>query len=281
MATAYIPAQQTALGDLPALSQVRFFVAFIIKTAVVFGVFCALLVLKNLLCFSRVNTFLPIESGTVIFALLVLAWCVGYDIFFIISEGYIKKAIVGLFLSFLSAVLVRIYPQLGVIFAVLAIISMVKTVIGVLKMIPYLLLGVLITALMFLDIAVALIDKYELLSEVGVGTLMSHFSPLSLPIYSMRITVSPLMIPYLILTLLVSINLSFKYNLKMALFRQTIIFLSLPVIILMVFLIHTMISRALCEPATMQQASVGRGKIWVQPYCRLDGTLVSGYWRSI
>lgn len=256
-----------ALADLSFFSKIRFFISFLIKTAIVFAMFAVLIPLKEKLCFSsgQLNS-----DGLIVFAILVLGYCLTYAIFFIISEGILKDMLIGMIISLIGGVLAAIFPPLGIVIIIIGIFSMIKQIIGVVKMIPMLLLGVLISVLLFADV---LLDMYDIKVVSFVGKYILGFDKFTL-------VIPKIMLPYLFTTLLVSVNLAFKYNLKMALFRQTVIFLSVPIIVLVLWLIKTRIESAVFTPGQMQTASVKNGKIWVDSYTRSNGTVVSGYWRK-
>jgi hypothetical protein len=67
---------------------------------------------------------------------------------------------------------------------------------------------------------------------------------------------------------------------KNALFRVSVIFLSIPIMIIIFYIARSMISRSILRPNEIQQAGLHHGKIFIKPYTRLDGTFVQGYWRS-
>lgn len=263
-----------ALSDLTFFSKIRFFAGFLLKTVVLFSIFIILIPLKQMLCFfsGEFNS-----NGLLFFAIIILGYCIVYDIFFIISEGIIKEMVKGMVISLIGGILAVVFPPLGIVLMILGLISMIKQIIGVAKMIPMLLLGALISILLFIDV-------FMVTEGMDIRDYMEQLIFFNIGKFNFVIHIA--MIPYICITFLVSVNLAFKYNLKMALFRQTVIFLAIPIAALVIWLIKTSIQSAIFSPREMQTTSIGnvpgqRGKIWIKPYTRLDGTAVRPHWRSI
>ena len=107
-------------------------------------------------------------------------------------------------------------------------------------------------------------------------------------IFPNRIFISYPNIAYLILSLIVAVNLGFKYRLKDAIFRQCVIFMAIPIAIIIIILIKFIaesiaesISGSLYQPSSIQSSGLNKGKIWVNSYFRADGTHVLGHWRGL
>lgn len=250
------------LGELGFLGVIGYFIEFIVKTVVLYSVFTAFALLRNFLAYKG---FRMDSAGILIYAGLILAYCLVFDIFYIISEGIFKEIIVGLIISLIGVVVATIFPPAGIIIIILGIISMIRQIISFIKMIPLLLIGGALSIL--------------LLSEYIMPDFIKQFGLFSLNIGKYNFTCNKIMYLYFAITLLISINLGFKYSLKDALFRQTIIFLSIPIICLIFYLVKTRLNTPICEPGKIQSSSIYRGKVYVKGHYR-NGKWISGFFRN-
>jgi len=264
----YSDSDAVSLNELGFSAGVKFVFATILKTIILFGAFYSLLFLKNIFC-NPEN-----EFTYLMFAVGVLCACTAYFIFYIISEGILKQMFIGFIISVIGVIIAAIFPPFGIVLAIVGIISMIKQIISFAKMIPLLLLGALICALLFSFEILSFLDIFEI-NNLNLLTPVFMYK-----IGSMEVTVHYHDLPYYILTFIVSLNLSFKYSLKNALFRMSIIFLSIPIMIIIFYIVKSMLNRAVTKPNEIQQASISKGKIWVNSYPRADGTMVAGHWRG-
>lgn len=267
-------AQGIALNDLSFPSQILFWIGYLVKSAVLFGIFMTASFLRN--------TFAPltnrgIDSGGIFFfCCVLLTYCICYIVYFIISEGILKDMIVGMIISFIGAILMAVFPPFGVIIALIGIISMIKQIISIAQMIPLLLLGVLLTVFLFLD-AILATETFRSLFQDGMPwQVFKRFE-----IFDTTFVIRYAHIPYIILSALISLNLAFKYSLKVAMFRQVIIFISVIIVALIVAIVKSKLENAICNPGTMQGTSIQNRKIWINDYYRLDSTFVHGHWRRL
>ena len=259
-----------AFSDLTLTSKLILLLGWLIKSTILFCIFFALVVLKQKMIVDG-NSLSDIALGI---AFVVVAYSMIFLIFYIITEHIIKNMIVGMIISIIGAVLAIIFPPLGIIIAIIGIISMISKIISVIKMIPMLLLGILFAALLFADILIIEFNLYDLFDFMYGTTKIS--------IFGLNFTFSKIMLGYISLSALISLVLAFKYSLKNAMMRQVVIFMSIPITALIVWLAHTLISNAFYQPSEVQQMGIHEKKLsFVPSYYRSDGTLVSSYFRLI
>ncbi|MDR1179531.1 MAG: hypothetical protein LBK44_03430, partial [Spirochaetales bacterium] len=245
-------------------------------------VFFSLSLLKNYICSDPRD-----PASYLIFAIVVLSVCILYIVFYIISEGIIKQMLVGFVISIAGMLIAAIFPLFGIVLAIIGVISMVKQIISFVQMIPLLLLGAVVCLLLFASDIVYNMPEYfpgflgEEVYRIPIKGFTIQTPLFVFPVNNMVYPIHKLDIPYFILSFLISMNLSFKYSLKNALLRVAVIFLSIPIMIAIFYIVKSMLSRPLLKPNEIQQAGIHSGKIYVQPYMRMNGTLVSGYWRSV
>lgn len=260
-----------AFSDISFTGKFLFAVSWAFKSLVLFSIFSVLVVLKQFMLHIGIH---PVHTMLIV-SLTVIAYSIAFLIFYIISEGVIKKMLAGIIISIIGSIVAAIFPPLGILIAVIGIISMISQILSVVKMIPLLLFGMLLAVLLFSDIAclalsseVNFISESTLLKDMTVSAFGFHFS------------FPKVMLGYFALSALASLNLAFKYSLKNAMMRQVVIFMAIPITELLILLIRTVLSNALYNPREVQQVSVGNGKVWVNDYYRANGTLVKGFWRS-
>lgn len=269
-----IGVEGTPLSQLTFGSKFLFGVGFLFKVTILYGIFIGLNILKQIICLNSLwKTGQLQDDSLILFAILVLGYCIIYDIFFIISEGIIGKMIFGLILTLIGSAVVFFFPPAGAIIALLGLISMIKSIVGIIKMIPMLLLGVLISFFLLADILLIYFDR-SLFEEFVKNPIYVK------KIYHFTIVFFVYDIPYLVCTALISLVLAFKYNLKMALFRQTVLFLAIPIIALVIWLIKSALSNSLFQPQHQQQAVIRDNRVFVHAYQRADGTCVASHFRS-
>ena len=267
--------------------KIKYFIGFILKATILFGISTFILLLKIIFSDGSIDSMLFIAT-------IVLVWCVLYLAFYIITEGIIKQIITGFIISIIGTILTAIFPPLGIVIAIIGFFMMVKQIIDMVKMIPLLLLGLLLFLLLF-DTELL---SYSFGGLVRLPSVKFDISFISNPINNIlrdaeiifpnRIFISYPNIAYLILSLIVAVNLGFKYRLKDAIFRQCVIFMAIPIAIIIIILIKFIaesiaesISSSLYQPSSIQSSGLNKGKIWVNSYFRADGTHVLGHWRGL
>ena len=266
--------------------KIKYFIGLILKATILFGISTFILLLKIIFSGGSIDSMLFIAT-------IVLVWCVLYLAFYIITEGIIKQIITGFIISIIGTILTAIFPPLGIVIAIIGFFMMVKQIIDMVKMIPLLLLGLLLFLLLF-DTELL---SYSLGGLVRLPSIKFDISFISNPINNIlrdaeiifpnRIFISYPNIAYLILSLIVAVNLGFKYRLKDAIFRQCVIFMAIPIAIIIIILIKFIaesiaesISGSLYQPSSIQSSGLNKGKIWIDPYYR-GGKLVTGHWRGL
>ncbi|MEI0581167.1 hypothetical protein [Brachyspira pilosicoli] len=268
--------------------KIRYFISFIIKTFILFSISISIFLLKKLFSDGSVN-------GMIFVGSVVLIWCIVYTIFYIITEGILMQMIAGFIVSIIGAILTFIFPPLGIVIAIIGFFMMVKQIIDIIKLIPLLILGFLL----FLLIFDSEIIHYIFNEIVILPGIFININILSVPINNFliesdinlqiadKIFISYPNIGYIFLSLIVSINLGFKYRLKDALFRQCVIFMAIPIAIiiciLIMFIVESLadsLSNSLFQPSNIQSSSIHNGKIWIDSYMR-NGKMVSGHFRSL
>ena len=267
--------------------KIKYFIGFIIKSTILFGISTFILLLKIIFSDGSMDSMLFIAT-------IVLIWCVLYLAFYIITEGIIKQIISGFIISIIGTILTVIFPPLGIVLAIIGFFMMVKQIIDMVKMIPLLLLGLLLFLLLFDNELLS----YSLGGLVRLPSLKFNIGFISNPINNIlidtdiifpnRIFISYPNIAYLILSFIVAVNLGFKYRLKDAIFRQCVIFMAIPIAIIIIILIRFIaesiaesISGSLYNPSSIQSSGLNKGKIWINSYIRADGTPVAGHFRSL
>lgn len=265
-----------ALSEFPFGTKIKMFIAWVVKSVVLFSIFALLEFLKT----AVVAIDLPWYVAIIAIVIAVFVYSIVFLIFYIISEGIIKKMLIGLIISIIGTVLTAVFPILGIIIAIIGVFSMISKIISFLKMIPLLFLGFLLAALFFADIL------YMPLSELGDVQIPENFpkfifESFSFSIFGLKLVFPKIALGYFVLSALISVVLAFKYNLKNAMLRQVVIFMAIPLTALIIFLIKTALSRAFYNSGEIRQTSFHNGKIYIRPYVRADGTLVNGYFRSL
>ena len=250
------------LNALGFSTRVKFAFGVLFKTIVLYGFFLMISIIKDVF-FETYDS-----DGLLYFGISILILCTIYFIYYIASEskGMFKNSIAGFFMSIIGMIFAMLFPVIGIVLAILGIFSMIRQIISFVKLLPLLLLGALTSILLL---------WHNIIFTGYYGSMPF------LDIFDLSIDINVLSIPYFILTFFISLNLSFKYPLKYALFRVSIIFLSIPLMIIIFYIVKTMIARLIFNPSESQQARIVNKKIFVQPYYRANGTLVSGYWRGI
>ena len=172
----------------------------------------------------------------------------------------------------------------------------IKQIMDIVKLIPLLILGFFLFLMLF-DSEVIHYIFYEVVTLPGqyidVSLLTNHINnlliekELNLQVPN-KIFISYPNIVYIFLSLIIALNLGFKYGLKDAIFRQCVIFMAIPIAIIICLLIALIVesiadslSNSLFEPANIQSSSMHDGEIWINSYTRADGTFVSGHWRGL
>lgn len=267
--------------------KIKYFIGFIIKSTILFGISIFILLLKIIFSDGSMDSMLFIAT-------IVLVWCVLYLAFYIITEGIIKQIISGFIISIIGTILTVIFPPLGIVLAIIGFFMMVKQIIDMVKMIPLLLLGLLLFLLLFDNELLS----YSLGGLVRLPSVKFNIGFISNPINNIlidtdiifpnRIFISYPNMAYLILSFIVALNLGFKYRLKDAIFRQCVIFMAIPIAIIIIILIRFIaesiaesISGSLYNPSSIQSSGLNKGKIWINSYIRADGTPVAGHFRSL
>ncbi|MCD1656074.1 hypothetical protein K7J14_15345 [Treponema zuelzerae] len=257
-------------NELPFGTKVQFFIAFIIKSAITSLLFIGIYLLKF-------KTYDGTVDSIFYFLLILTLSCAAYFIFYIISEGILKEMIIGLIVSFIGGIIATFIPIIGIIILIIGIISMIKTIINIFQMIPLVLLGICLFIFLFDSFILDLFSINFLIPTVIISLSQIELINTLLP---HTIELSYLNIGYFILSLLISINLSFKYSLKNAIFRQCVILMAIPIVTLLILLIRSAIGDNISQPQGIQGANVKNGKVWVNSYTRANGTFVKGFFRS-
>ena len=265
------------LSDLSFGSKLKYFFCTLFKTVFLSSIFALLLFMKYF--WMSVFDGYSIDSmlsSVVAVGATILVYSVIFLIYYIISEHVIKQMISGIIISIIGCVISAFFPPVGIIIAVIGIFSMIKQFISFVQMIPMLLLGVLILVLLYLDIIVA-----DFAENANLDISKLNLTGFTFTGNSISFSIGRLLYPYCLVSFLVSLNLSMKYSLKNAMLRQVVLLMAIPIISLMVWLIKTTLANAFYNPQEIQSAQISKGKIYVQPYKRLDGTPVKGYWRNL
>lgn len=261
-------ADGAAFSDISFVGKFLFLVSWLFKSLVLFSIFSVFAVLKQFIVSIGVD---PMYTMLIV-SVAVIAYSIAFLIFYIISEGVIKKMFLGIVISIIGAVVTAIFPPLGILIGIIGIISMISQIISFVKMIPMLLFGFLVALLLFSDVIFLAFDltpkNISFLQNMSVSILGFHFA------------FPKIMLGYFAVSALASLTLAFKYSLKNAMMRQVVIFMAIPITALVVWLIKTVLSNALYRPGEIQQVSVNRGKVFVHGFYRANGTFVNGYWRS-
>lgn len=257
-----------AFSDFSFQGKIILFLGWLIKSTVLFSIFFVIAVIKTNLSRNRSDPADVIwETGIV-----VIIYSLVFLVFYIITERILQKMLLGMILSIIGTVIAAFIPQVGIIIALIGIFSMISKVISVIKMIPLILLGFLLTALLFAD---------ELLMGFDLRQGFEFFhGTITFSCLGCRFVFRKIMLGYFALSILLSLNLAFKYNLKNAMMRQVVIFMAIPITALIVWLVRTSLENAFFEPSEIQQVEINKGKIWIKPYTRGDGIPVRGHWRS-
>jgi len=254
-----------ALSDFSFFSKIIMAFTWLLKSCVVFSIFFALIPLKYFLYMENKNDYMLLFIGA------ILAYSIAFLIYYIISEGILKEMILGFVLTIIGSAIAFFIPPVGIIIVIIGVISMIRRVISFLKMIPMLLFGFLLAALLFSD---------ELFTASSI-----YFSKTSIlftiHLFRFHLPVTTLMSAYMVLTAITSLVLCFKYSLKNAMMRQVVILMAIPITALIIWLIKTKLSGALYNPSQIQQVSVHNGKVFVSGYYRSNGTYVHSYLRNL
>lgn len=83
--------------------KIKYFIGFIIKSTILFGISIFILLLKIIFSDGSMDSMLFIAT-------IVLVWCVLYLAFYIITEGIIKQIISGFIISIIGTILTVIFP---------------------------------------------------------------------------------------------------------------------------------------------------------------------------
>jgi len=261
---------QMPFKELPFGTKITFLIGFLFKSIIVFFIFIAVYFLKYKTYNGTIDSLLG-------FLLILTISCAVYFVFYIISEGILKEMIIGLIISFIGGLIATFIPIIGIIILIIGIISMIKTIINIIQMIPLILLGVCLFFLLFDSF---ILDLFSIDFNIpSIIIALPNISALKI-ILPKTIEFTYLNIGYFIVSFLIAINLSFKYSLKNAIFRQCVIFMAIPIVALLVLLIRSAIGDNVSQPQSIQGANVKNGKIWVNSYTRADGTFVRGFFRS-
>lgn len=278
-----------ALSDCSFGFKVRYFIGFLIKTSVLFSISMFIFLLKKLFSDGSV-------SGIIIVGTIVLIWCIVYTGFYIITEGILAQVIAGFIVSIIGSILTFIFPPLGIVIAIIGFFMIIKQIIDIVKLIPLLILGFFLFLMIFdsevihfiFNEIIILPGKYidiSIMTNTINSLLIEKEINLHLP---NKIFISYPNIVYMFLSLIIALNLGFKYRLKDAIFRQCVIFMAIPIAIIICLLIALIVesvanslSNSLFQPSNIQASSMHEGKIWINSYTRGDGTFVSGHWRGL
>lgn len=265
-----------ALSGFSIGAKIKMFVGLIMKTIILFSIFASFEFLKIFIISAGVSW----EFSTLAIVITIFAYSICFLIFYIISEGILKKMLVGLVISIIGTVLAAFFPILGIVIAIIGIFSMIKKIISVAKMIPLVLLGFLLALLFFADILYIPISELDDV-EIPTTAFKFLFTNFSFSIFGFNLVFPKVTLGYFILSALISVVLAFKYSLKNAMLRQVVIFMAIPLTALIIFLIKSALSRAFYRPGEIQQTGFHNGKIYIRPYMRADGTFVHGYFRNL
>ncbi len=257
-----------AFSDFSFFSKIIMTFAWLLKSCIVFSIFFVLIPLKYYLYIKTEADYLFIFAG------IILAYCVAFLIYYVISEGILKDMFWGFVISIIGSIIAFFIPPVGAIIIIIGIISMIKKIISVVKMIPLLLFGFLLATLLFSD------ELFESFTESGVY-INKDIILLNIRVFKFYFPITIYMFVYIILSIITSLVLSFKYSLKNAMMRQVVILMAVPITALIIWLIKTKLSRSLYSPSEIQQVSIHNGKIWIDEYFRSDGTPVRGHWRHL
>lgn len=264
------------LSDLSFGSKLKYFFCTLFKTVFLSSIFALLLFMKYFwMSVFHGYSIDSMLSSVVAVGATILVYSVIFLIYYIISEHVIKQMISGIIISIIGCVISAFFPPVGIIIAVIGIFSMIRQFISFVQMIPMLLLGVLILVLLYLDIIVA-----DFAENANLDISKFNLTGFTFTGNSISFSIGRLLYPYCLVSFLVSLNLSMKYSLKNAMLRQVVLLMAIPIISLMVWLIKTTLANAFYNPQEIQSAQISKGKIYIQPYHRLDGTFVHGYWRK-
>ena len=254
---------EIALSDFSFFSRVIITLVWLLKSSVVFFIFFVLIPLKYFLASASREYYLLVFIG------MIMAYSLIFLIYYVISEGILKEMFFGFVLTIIGTIVAFFIPPVGAIIAIIGIISMIRKIISVAKMIPMLLLGALFAVLLFSEE----LFMPDGLSKSDIFTVARWFN------FSFPITYAKVV--YITLSVITSLVLGFKYSLKNAMLRQVVILMAIPITALIIWLIKTSLSRAFYRPSEMQQVSVHKGKVFVNDYFRGDGTLVHSYHRRL
>lgn len=264
------------LSTLPFGSKLKYFFCTLFKTVFLSSIFALLLFMKyfwmSIFDGYSIDSML---SSVVAVGATILVYSVIFLIYYIISEHVIKQMISGIIISIIGCVISAFFPPVGIIIAVIGIFSMIRQFISFVQMIPMLLLGVLILVLLYLDIIVA-----DFAENANLDISKLNLTGFTFTGNSISFSIGRLLYPYCLVSFLVSLNLSMKYSLKNAMLRQVVLLMAIPIISLMVWLIKTTLANAFYNPQEIQSAQISKGKIFVKPYTKANGTFVQGYWRK-
>ena len=220
---------------------------------------------------------------------------IGFIIYYILSQGFIKSFFKNILISIIISVLC-ILPPILIIVIILGIVKIGKDFIKVIKLIPtvfksifFYMFIILLSLICSASFGLYFLKDIQFLSEYAeflkfiIETFNLGITNKGMIFYTMIISYGF----YLLISFGMAKHYSFHYKLKDGFFRLSIFIIIIPFFMLLVGLLIISIiqmantlSSAFASPTEIQSAKVSGGKTWVDPYIRTNGTSVSGYWRG-
>ncbi len=237
-----------------------------------------------------------LEGFLVCYGATICVIHIGFIIYYILSQGFIKNFFKNILISLIISVLC-IFPPILIIVTILGIIKIGKDFIKIIKLIPtviksifFYLFIILLSLICSASFGLYFLKDIQFLNEYA-DFLKFIIETFNLAIAYKDIVFYTMIIPfgfYLLISLGMAKHYSFHYKLKDGFFRLSIFIIIMPFFMLLVGLLIISImqmantlSNAFASPTEIQTARVYKGKRlvsrWINSYYKSDGTFVSSH----
>lgn len=203
-----------------------------------------------------------------------------YLIYFIISEGFLKKIIVGILISILITIGARFYPPLVILAVVYLIYSIISSIMSLAQLFPLFLISLGLFSLLFcneillgFDI-VNHIDNFDIAETANIineSGVLFWFTSLSYGKF--------VLIGYILFAAKVAHKIGAP-NIKYTFLQLALIIIAIPIVVLTIIAIRSSIKHFIETKVNFEITDPGK-KVDVAGYVKADGTNVAGHTRTI
>lgn len=202
-----------------------------------------------------------------------------YLLYFIVSEGLIKKIIIGILISVAITLGARFYPPLVILAAVYLIYSIVRSIFSMIQLLPIFFMSVLIFSLLYFNEILFNVSDFSI-DDFSIKNMIYIIENTGFIDWYMSLTYGKVLLPvYLFVSFKVSMKIAAP-NIRYTLLQLALIIVAIPLVILTILCIRSSIKHFIETKVSFEMTDPGK-KVHVAGYTRADGISVAEHTRVV